>query len=147
MVYSSHPHSDGEGNITSTKRLLHSMGPIRSTVLPGLTILSYLVLISFLSISSSSWCFRSRHLSILTETVMFASSIKSKSQFMRLHSSRLTSLSHQYRSQSTLSQEKAYWNHIPSWKNISNEEFMSYRWQVCQSQCLNDVPSYMFLVY
>ncbi|XP_014560154.1 hypothetical protein COCVIDRAFT_23607 [Bipolaris victoriae FI3] len=61
---------------------------------------------------------------------MFAPSIKSKTQSLRLHSFRLVSWSQQYRAQSSLSNNNSYWSHIPSWKDVSNDEFVSYRWQL-----------------
>ncbi|KAI4940734.1 hypothetical protein J4E86_010706 [Alternaria arbusti] len=38
-------------------------------------------------------------------------------------------LSHR-RTQSTLAGQKPYWDHIQPWKDVSNEEFISYRWQL-----------------
>lgn len=37
----------------------------------------------------------------------------------------------QHRFHSNLSLETRYWDNIPSWKDVSKDEFMSYRWQVC----------------
>jgi hypothetical protein len=42
-------------------------------------------------------------------------------------------LSH-HRTQSTLAAQKPYWNHIQPWQDVTKEEFISYRWQVCSIQ-------------
>ncbi|RMZ71301.1 L-lysine 23-aminomutase [Pyrenophora seminiperda CCB06] len=34
------------------------------------------------------------------------------------------------KNQSTLGHQKPYWDHIPSWKHVSSDEFISYRWQL-----------------
>ncbi|EOA90777.1 hypothetical protein ACJQWK_11189 [Exserohilum turcicum] len=61
---------------------------------------------------------------------MLAPTLKSKIQSLRPNTFRLVPSPQLYRTQSTLTNNTPYWNHIPSWQDISHDEFVSYRWQL-----------------
>ncbi|CAO2650849.1 Nn.00g091460.m01.CDS01 [Neocucurbitaria sp. VM-36] len=60
---------------------------------------------------------------------MFRSTIVARSTALRPSIPSLPRLVRNTRAQSTLVDEKPYWEHIPSWKGVTTEEFVSYRWQ------------------
>ncbi|CAN9195405.1 unnamed protein product [Alternaria alternata] len=61
---------------------------------------------------------------------MFAPKTIARSQPLRPGFTHATRLLPHCKAQSTFAIQKPYWNHIQAWKDVSNDEFISYRWQL-----------------
>ncbi|KAF1836867.1 kama family protein [Decorospora gaudefroyi] len=61
---------------------------------------------------------------------MFVSTIMVRNQTAKSNFLRTRRLLQQNRALSTYSDQKPYWEKVPQWKDVSNDEFISYRWQL-----------------
>jgi len=76
---------------------------------------------------------------------MFSSIIKSNKLTLQSKSPLVTPLALLRRSQSNLIQQERYWTKIPAWKDVTNEQFLSHRWQVSNT-IMTDAKLFRFLL-
>ncbi|KAI8935021.1 hypothetical protein NX059_008686 [Plenodomus lindquistii] len=62
----------------------------------------------------------------------------------RTSRSAITRLASLRRSQSTFAQQERYWTHIPRWKDVFHEDFVSHRWQI-ENTVKDNAKLYQFL--